>query len=86
MENIIKIDRKGECTLKLLKKLDETESKTYKVIADPTIIKIDFDEDKNKSIVFNRRLAITVNKPFKKDLIPKSIDYIFGYGYTITFK
>ena len=71
--------------LKKLKKLDNTESKTYVLKVSNPYIRTGTVDGK-KFINPSGGPMITVGETLKEaEAVVKSIDYTIGYGYTITF-
>ncbi len=85
MEDIIKLDSRGKKYLKKLKRLDNSESKTYVYKSEyPTIVS-GHTKDGEMYISPSRGPMIIVGQPLQDQLVVKSIDYVEDYGYTITF-
>lgn len=71
--------------LKLLKKLDNSESKTYALKTSTAYIQEFKDEGKiTINPIGGPKIKEGERIPFT-DLIVKSINFVDGYGYTITF-
>lgn len=88
MEKIIKLNSRGDSNnyLKMLVKPDGTESKTYVLKTESPILRMGYIEN-NKFIDPSGGPMIVVGSLLEEaNAIVKSIDYIAGFGYTITFK
>ena len=88
MDKIIKLhSREGNNYLKMLKRSNGEESKTYLLKTDSNILRSGYVEDKYKFIdPSGGPLIIEGNILFEANAIVKSIDFIENYGYTITFE
>lgn len=89
MEDIIKLCSRGNNSsyLKKLRKLDGGESKTYAVRTDMPILRIKYTEEKKKFINLLGGPTIVEDSLLEEaNAIVKSVDFIEGYGYTITFE
>lgn len=89
MEDIIKLNSKGEENnyLKKLKKTNGEESKTYVLKVSSPQVRVGTTETKNKFIEpTGGPMLIEGFKCADIDAVVKSIDFTFGYGYSITFE
>lgn len=88
MEDIIKLNSKGEENnyLKKLKKPNGEESKTYVLKVSSPQVRVGTTETKNKFIEpTGGPMLVEGFKCAGIDAVVKSIDFTFGYGYSITF-
>lgn len=89
MENIIKLKSryKAEHYLKKMPKPDGSESKTYLLKTDMPNLRVGYEEGKNKFIDPLGGPIIRVGEKLEEaEAIVKSIDFVTGYGWTITFE
>ena len=89
MEDIIKLNSKGEENnyLKKLKKPNGEESKTYVLKVSSPQVRVGTTETKNKFIEpTSGPMLVEGFKCVGIDAVVKSIDFTFGYGYSITFE
>lgn len=89
MKDLIKLKSRGheENYLKKLKKLDGSESKTYVLKVSTPYIRGGEVEGGKKFIDPSGGPMIVVGGYLEEaEAVVKSIDFIAGYGYTITFE
>lgn len=89
MKDLIKLKSRGgeENYLKKLKKLDRTESKTYVLKLSTPYLRGGEVEGGGKFINPSGGSMIVEGSYLEEaEAVVKSIDYIIGYGYTITFE
>ena len=89
MKDLIKLKSRGheENYLKRLKKLDGSESKTYVLKVSTPYIRGGEVEGGKKFIDPSGGPMIVVGDYLEEaEAVVKSIDFIAGYGYTITFE
>lgn len=89
MEDIITLKSRGENKnfLKKMKKSNQEESKTYLLKSDSPVIRTGFTDLKKKWIDPSGGPMITEGTfLFEADAVVKSINFIMGYGCTITFE
>ena len=89
MEDIIKLCSRGGANnyLKKMKRLNGEESKTYVIKTDMPTIRLGYVEDKRKFIDLSGGPMIVEGLLLEEaNAVVKSIDFIVGYGYTITFE
>lgn len=89
MEDIIKLHSRGGVNnyLKKMKRLNGEESKTYVIKTDMPTFRMGYVEEKRKFIVPSGGPMIVEGSLLKvANAVVKSIDFISGYGYTITFE
>lgn len=89
MEDIIKLNSRYKANnyLKKLPKSDGSESKTYVLKTDVPSLRIGNVSDGNKFIDPSGGPMIVVGYKLEEaDAVVKSIDFIEGYGWTITFE
>ena len=89
MEDIIKLHSRGNVNnyLKKMKKLNGEESKTYAIKTDIPIIRAGYVGEKRKFIDPSGGPMIVVGYELEEaKAVVKSIDFIEGYGWTITFE
>ena len=89
MEDIIKL-RSGYGTVNYLKKmpkLDGSESKTYVLKTDIPTLRVGEVQEGNKFIDPSGGPMIVVGYKLEEaNAVVKSIDFVEGYGWTITFE
>ena len=89
MKDVIKLKSRGyeENYLKRLKKLDGSESKTYVLKVSTSYLRGGEVEGGKKFIDPSGGPMIVVGDYLEEaEAVVKSIDFIAGYGYTITFE
>lgn len=89
MEDIIILRQKGNqfCILKKLQKPNQTESKTFKLKTDSPNLRSGEQENGKKYIDPIGGPVIAEGVYLEKaDAVVKSIDFVMGYGCTITFE
>ena len=89
MKDLIKLKSRGyeENYLKRLKKLDGSESKTYVLKVSTSYLRSGEVEGGKKFIDPSGGPMIVVGDYLEEaEAVVKSIDFIAGYGYTITFE
>lgn len=89
MKDLIKLKSRGckENYLKRLKKLDGSESKTYVLKVSTPYLRCGEVEGGKKFIDPSGGPMIVVGDYLEEaEAVVKSIDFIAGYGYTITFE
>lgn len=89
MKDVIKLKSRGheENYLKRLKKLDGSESKTYVLKVSTSYLRSGEVEGGKKFIDPSGGPMIVVGDYLEEaEAVVKSIDFIAGYGYTITFE
>ena len=89
MEDIIKLHSKGGVNnyLKKMKRLNGEESKTYVIKTDMPTFRMGYVEEKRKFINPSGGPMIVEGSLLEEaKAVVKSIDFITGYGYTITFE
>lgn len=89
MEEIIKLKSKykEENYLKKLPKPDSSESKTYVLKVDNPTLRVGSVESGKRFISPSGGPMIVVGYKLEEaDAVVKSIDFVEGYGYTITFE
>ena len=89
MKDLIKLKSRGyeENYLKRLKKLDGSESKTYVLKVSTPYLRGGEVEGGKKFIDPSGGPMIVVGDYLEEaEVVVKSIDFIAGYGYTITFE
>ena len=89
MKDLIKLKSRGheENYLKKLKKLDGTEPKTYVLKVSTPYLRGGEVEGGRKFIDPSGGPMIVVGDYLEEaEAVVKSIDFIIGYGYTITFE
>ena len=85
MEDIIKLKARN-CLKKMLKS-DGSQSKTYVLKTDMPSLRVGSISDGNKFIdPSGGPMIIVGHKLEEADAVVKSIDFIEGYGWTITFE
>lgn len=89
MKDIIKLNSRGENNsfLKLMKKSDNSISKTYLLKTDSPTLRTGYTNTNNMFIdPSGGPMIIEGTELEEAKAIVKSIDFITGYGYTITFE
>ena len=89
MEDIIKLHSRGSVNnyLKKMKKPNGEESRTYVIKTDMPTLRMGYVEEKRKFIDLSGGPMIVEGSMLEEaNAIVKSIDFVTGYGYTITFK
>ena len=89
MEDIIKLHSRGGTNnyLKKMKRLNGEESKTYVIKTDMPTIRLGYVEDKRKFIDLSGGPMIVEGSLLEEaNAVVKSIDFVVGYGYIITFE
>ena len=89
MEDIIKLHSRGSVNnyLKKMKRPNGEESKTYVIKTDISTFRMGYVEEKRKFIVPSGGPMIVEGSLLKgANAVVKSIDFIAGYGHTITFE
>lgn len=89
MEKVIKLNSRGEANnyLKKMIKPDNSESKTYILKTDSPTLRMGYVDEKNKFIDPSGGPMIVEGSLLEEaNAVVKSIDFITGFGYTITFK
>lgn len=89
MEKIIKLNSRGEANnyLKIMKKSDGSESKTYLIKTDMPILKMGYVDDNHKFIDPSGGPMIVEGYLLEEaNAVVNSIDFVTGFGYTVTFE
>lgn len=89
MEKIIKLNSRGGVNnyLKMMMKPDGSESKTYLIKTDMPTLRMGYVSEKNKFIdPFGGPMIVEGSLLEEAKAVVKSIDFIAGFGYTITFE
>lgn len=89
MEKVIKLNSRGGANnyLKKMIKPDNSESKTYILKTDSPTLRMGYVDEKNKFIDPSGGPMIVEGSLLEEaNAVVKSIDFITGFGYTITFK
>ena len=89
MEDIIKLHSRGGVNnyLKKMKRPNGEESKTYVIKTDMPTLRMGYVEEKRKFIDPSGGPMIVEGSLLEEaNAIVKSIDFIAGYGHTITFE
>lgn len=89
MEKIIKLNSRGGVNnyLKMMMKPDGSESKTYVIKTDMPTLRMGYVEEKRKFIDPSGGPMIVEGTLLEEaNTVVKSIDFITGFGYTITFE
>ncbi len=89
MEDIIKLHSRGGVNnyLKKMKRPNGEESKTYVIKTDIPTLRIGYVEEKRKFIDPSGGPMIVVGYELEEaKAVVKSIDFVEGYGWTITFE
>lgn len=89
MEKIIKLNSRGGANnyLKMMMKPDGSESKTYLIKTDMPTLRMGYVSEKNKFIDPSGGPMIVEGSLLEEaKAVVKSIDFIAGFGYTITFE
>lgn len=89
MEDIIKLHSRGGINnyLKKMKRPNGEESKTYVIKTDIPTLRIGYVEEKRKFIDPSGGPMIVVGYELEEaKAVVKSIDFVEGYGWTITFE
>nr|DAO50657.1 MAG TPA: hypothetical protein [Caudoviricetes sp.] len=89
MEKIIKLNSRGGANnyLKMMMKPDGSESKTYLIKTDMPTLRMGYVDEKNKFIDPSGGPMIVEGSLLEEaKAVVKSIDFIAGYGHTITFE
>ena len=89
MEDIIRLHSRGGVNnyLKKMKRLNGKESKTYVIKTDIPTLRMGYVEEKRKFIDPPGGPMIVEGLLLKEaKAVVKSIDFIVGYGYTVTFE
>jgi hypothetical protein len=89
MEKIIKLNSRGGANnyLKMMMKPDGSESETYLIKTDIPTLRMGYVDEKNKFIDPSGGPMIVEGSLLEEaNAVVKSIDFIVGYGYTITFE
>lgn len=89
MEDIIKLHSGGGVNnyLKKMKRPNGEESKTYVIKTDIPALRIGYVEEKRKFIDPSGGPMIVVGYELEEaKAVVKSIDFVEGYGWTITFE
>lgn len=89
MEKIIKLNSRGGVNnyLKMMMKPDGSESKTYLIKTDMPALRMGYVSEKNKFIDPSGGPMIVEGSLLEEaKAVVKSIDFIAGFGYTITFE
>lgn len=89
MEKIIKLHSTGEAHiyLKMIRKSDNKESKTYVLKTDIPTLKMGYINEKHKFVNPLDGPMIVEGEYLKEaNAVVKSLDYVEGYGQTITFE
>lgn len=89
MEKIIKLHSRGgiENYLKMMKKLDGEESKTYLLKTGMPTLRIGHVDDKHKFIDPSGGPMIVEGSLLEEaNAKVKSIDFVTGFGHTVTFE
>lgn len=89
MEKIIKLNSRGGANnyLKMMMKPDGSESKTYLIKTDMPTLRMGYVDEKNKFIDPSGGPMIVEGSLLEEaKAVVKSIDFIAGFGHTITFE
>lgn len=89
MEDIIRLHSRGgvDNYLKKMKRLDGEESRTYAVKTDMPALRVGYVEEKRKFIDPSGGPMIVEGSLLEEaGAVVRSIDFIAGYGHTITFE
>ena len=89
MEKIIRLHSRGgeQNYLKMMMKPDGSESKTYVIKTKIPTLRMGYIDDNNKFIDLSGGPMIVEGSLFKEaNAVVKSINFIIGFGYTITFE
>lgn len=89
MEKIIKLNSRGGANnyLKMMMKPDGSESKTYLIKTDMPTLRMGYVDEKNKFIDPSGGSMIVEGSLLEEaKAVVKSIDFIAGFGHTITFE
>lgn len=89
MEKIIKLNSRGEANnyLKIMKKSDGSESKTYLIKTDMPTLRMGYVDDTHKFIDPSGGPMIVEGYLLEEaNAVVKSIDFVTGFGYTVTFE
>lgn len=89
MKDIIQLNSRYKIVnyLKKLPKSDGSESKTFVLKTDHPTLRVGRSDGKNQFIDPSGGPMISLgNRLEEADAVVKSIDYVEGYGYTITFE
>lgn len=89
MKKIIKLNSRGDANnyLKMIVKPDGSESKTYVIKTDIPTLRMGYVDEKRKFIDPSGGPMIVEGSLLKEaNAVVKSIDFIAGYGHTITFE
>lgn len=89
MEKIIKLNSRGGINnyLKMMIKPDGSESKTYLIKTDMPTLRAGYVDEKNKFIDPSGGPMIVEGSLLEEaKAVVKSIDFITGFGHTITFE
>ena len=89
MEDIIKLHSRGGVNnyLKKMKRLNGEESKTYLIKTNMPTLRMGYIDNKNKFIDLSGGPMIVEGSLLEEaNAVVKSIDFITGFGYTITFE
>lgn len=89
MEKIIKLNSRGGVNnyLKMMMKPDGSESKTYLIKTNMPTLRMGYVDEKNKFIDPSGGPMIVEGSLLEEaKAVVKSIDFITGFGHTITFE
>lgn len=89
MEDIIKLQSRGGVNnyLKKMKKADGSESKTYVLKSEMPTLRAGYIDEKHKFIDPSGGPMIVEGSLLEEaNAVVKSIDFVVGYGHTITFE
>lgn len=89
MEKIIKLNSRGDANnyLKMMMKPDGSESKTYLIKTDMPTLRMGYVNEKSKFIDPSGGPMIVEGSLLEEaKAVVKSIDFIAGFGHTITFE
>lgn len=89
MEKIIKLNSRGGANnyLKMMMKPDGSESKTYLIKTDMPTLRMGYVGEKNKFIDPSGGPMIVEGSLLEEaNAKVKSIDFVTGFGHTVTFK
>lgn len=89
MEKIIRLHSRGgeQNYLKMMMKPDGSESKTYLIKTNMPTLRMGYIDNKNKFIDLSGEPMIVEGILLEEaNAVVKSIDFITGFGYTITFE
>ena len=89
MEDIIKLHSRGDINnyLKKMKRLNGEESKTYAIKTDIPTLRVGYIEESKKFIDLSGGPMIVEGSLLEEaNAVVKSIDFVAGYGHTITFE